>query len=249
MGVEESRGLLRFSGLESARFNCQVYRAFVGTREQLIQLRENLSGKEELGLAIIRLEPQLLADLSLLHDLGGQCIPADVLVHYEREALPLPDCLPSFSVGLAEASDLPSIQMLTQSAFVDYRSHYHANPHLPDFDLCEAYREWNATHLQKGEDAGIFLASEEGQALGFLSWSIEGKKVSIDLNAVHPQHQGKQVYSVLLAKAFEYFHERQLELVMIETQLHNLRVQRVWQRWGFQHTHSFVTVHWMPARP
>ena len=55
--------------------------------------------------------------------------------------------------------------------------------------------------------------------------------------------QGRGIYAHLLAEVERRAAERGAAEVVISTQGHNVRVQRVWARYGFEPVHAMLTVH------
>lgn len=61
---------------------------------------------------------------------------------------------------------------------------------------------------------GSFVAFEESQQIGEMTYSKAGDdKIIIDHTEVHPEHKGKSIGKILLAKAVEHVRENNIKII------------------------------------
>lgn len=235
---------------ESARFGLRVAR-WRGTRFDPEFLASSVYS-QRLDLVILRL-PSTQAHLAhRLSEHGLHPQYADTLVYYQSW---LPgSCVaaprnPDISFRLATAADAADLEVLVRACFLDYRSHYHANPHLTASSILEGYVEWAVRHIQAGtSDRQTWIARDRGKALAFACCHEpgDGNDGEIILNGVHPEHAGCGIYGDLIRFVRKLYAARGRSWMRISTQITNLAVQKVWQREGFHLQQSWVTFHLNP---
>ncbi|OQP71357.1 hypothetical protein IB69_017800 [Xanthomonas citri] len=214
----------------------------------------NSISDQRLDITVLRVPAGSHATVSALAESSFQILHADTLVYYR---LPLPVDKWSAPVGeaevvfrLADASDVAELQRIARDGFVGYRSHYNANRRLPAEQILEGYIEWACAYLAAGQtDRFTCLATSGTEAAGFLTCSIDSRirQCEVVLNAVHPAHAGKGIYTRGLIWIAAHAYDRGCRELIISTQVWNYRVQQVWARLGFALFNAYDTYHIMPS--
>ena len=132
---------------------------------------------------------------------------------------------------------------VARASFVDYFSHYHADPRLPRDQVDASYIEWAQTSCTGAADH-VNVAELDGRIVGFATLRKntpeEGEGV---LFGVHPDAQGKGVYRGFMIAGMEWCRDSAMSRMIVSTQVNNYTVQRAWSRLGFLHFKSFYTFH------
>nr|WP_260177405.1 GNAT family N-acetyltransferase [Xanthomonas cannabis] len=158
---------------------------------------------------------------------------------------------PEIVFRLADASDLVELQHIARDGFGGYRSHYNANSRLPPDQILEGYVQWACDYLAADQtNRFTCLAISGTDAAGFLTCSVDSEiqQCEVVLNAVHPVHAGKGIYTRGLTWVATYAYERGCKELIISTQVWNYRVQQVWARLGFSLFNAYDTYHVMPSK-
>lgn len=190
-----------------------------------------------------------VADLGQVHALEGSGYRLmDTLVYYARSLNDLPDhAIGRTNVTLRRASpeDRSAVAALAQSAFVNYIGHYHSDPRLDNAAADAAYVEWAETATARTtDDTPVFLVESGNQVAGFLTMRRNNStEFEIVLNAVHPDSQGKGLYTSLVVDALKYAKSVGAHRLIISTQINNYAVQKAWSKLGFSHYRSLYTFH------
>jgi ribosomal protein S18 acetylase RimI-like enzyme len=248
---------LQESTEDSDRFGIRIFR---GT------INDHIENPSRLVDDIIRSEADLVVfrvpagDVTLpvaLANHGVSPIHADTLVYYERDAkLPatqLSSNLP-LEFHLANEADRSSLSNLATLAFGSYRSHYHANPELDPATIAAGYGEWAASCIAGslseqqnplGNHRETWTVRFERKIIAFATCVLNNQEKSAEilLNAVDPHYSGQGVYSSLLRRVVDVYHQRDMTCIRISTQVWNYTVQRTWVRQGFLLTRAYDTYH------
>ena len=133
---------------------------------------------------------------------------------------------------------------LIQRIFPSYTNHYHSNPLFKGLDLAKGYLEWTKPFLTD-QDKICLILYDSGIPCGFLTARIyqEEGYADIILNGVLKEYEGQGKYSYLLRELKNILLQRQLNKVVISTQLTNQRVQKVWTKEQFYLEKSYYTFH------
>lgn len=237
---------ITFAEKESERFARKVARLRVVTKQDLEILTKALA-LGNVDLAIIRMPPSLLRWSHLLHRIQGELITADVLVWYEYE---LGELIVSdtgderLAIRPAEMGDIEGIDRITEDAFEGYTSHYHANPRLGPVNIAEIYGDWNRSQLASYPKTGLFLATWKDVPSGFVSWSMDGSKATLELSAVKRSLSQNGIYQHLLSYFYQRMKERGVKNIRTPVLLENERIQRILLKNGWNVGNSEVTFHW-----
>lgn len=202
----------------------------------------------ELGVALISIRVNV-SDLDRVHALEADGYRLmDTLVHYGgsldgiQGLRPVPEGL---VLRTATAQDLPAVGRVAKAGFTNYLGHYHADPRLDTAAADAAYVDWAETSVADAtDDTPVLLAVRHGSVLGFVTTRKKsGDEREIVLNAVHPDHQGQGLYSILIGNVARLMAQNGAIRLVISTQINNYAVQRVWARMGLVHEKSFYTFH------
>ncbi len=122
---------------------------------------------------------------------------------------------------------------MARAIFVDYESHYHANPLFARDKILDGYAEWAARHVEADDGSAAWLVERDGELAGFSCYRIDADGTAIGvLNGVLPAARGRGVYRGMLHRMLEHFAAMGARRFEIATQTHNTIVQRVWAESG-----------------
>lgn len=237
--------VLHFSPLESARFGLRVYRASVDAIDA-----ERISDeieRERVDVAILRLPAMAIGSADALAQHGFAPIIADTQVVHEIELDAYTRTPADASIVLRPAThdDAALLDRMARSIFVDYESHYHANPLFARDKILDGYAEWAARHVETDDGSAAWLVERDGELAGFSCYRIDrsdGTAIGV-LNGVLPDARGSGVYRNMLHQMLERFAEMGLRRFEIATQTHNTIVQRVWAASGLSLLAKYNTLH------
>jgi GNAT superfamily N-acetyltransferase len=235
--------ILRFSPLESARFGLRVFRASVDAIDA-----DRIAGeieREHIDVAILRLPASAIGSADALARHGFAPIVADTQVVYGTEldayAHPPPD--PSIALRPATRDDAALLERMARAIFVDYESHYHANPLFARDKILDGYAEWAARHAESDDGSAAWLVERYGELSGFSCYRIDADGTAIGvLNGVLPAARGRGVYRGMLHRMLERFAAMGARRFEIATQTHNTIVQRVWTESGLSLQATYNTL-------
>lgn len=240
-GVE----VLRFSPLESARFGLRVYRASVDTIDAE-RIADEIE-RDRVDVAILRIPAAAIESADALAQGGFAPIVADTQVVYEIELDTYVRTPADASIALRPATrdDAALLDRMARSIFVDYESHYHANPLFARDKILDGYAEWAARHVDADDGSAAWLVEHDGALAGFSCYRIDradGTAIGV-LNGVLPDARGRGVYRNMLHRMLEHFAGLGLRRFEIATQTHNTVVQRVWAASGLSLLAKYNTLH------
>lgn len=242
--------VLVLNDLETRRFGVVCAR-IDGQGAQWPDLREVNREAEAQGVAMIstRVDAGALDRVHALEDDGYRLM--DTLVFYRRSLKNLPPLrpLPEYvNIRLATPDDASAVENVARAGFQGYFGHYHADIRLDNAAADTAYVEWAATSTsQTSTTTPALVALKAEEIAGFITLRLHtAGNNEIVLNAVHPRHQGKGIYTHLLEQALRLCATGPATHVFVSTQINNYNVQRIWSHLGFVHERSCYTFHkWM----
>lgn len=242
------------SAAESRRFGITVGRVTAGwhVKDAADELTRVLRDASE-EVLVVRWPSHLLTLSSAAVRSGRIIIPADTLTYWE---------VPVGQVAARDMGDAPAttltcssaahfrgepLQVLTdivQDSFRAYGNHYLANPGLDPDRALEGYVEWATRSLAQDPDDIIIMArGDEAVGVATLAHASKGKDLEVLLAGIVTEHQSRGWYRHLFEAIDCAAQERMCDRVIISTQAHNVRVQRVWARLGLLPFATFTTVH------
>jgi GNAT superfamily N-acetyltransferase len=176
----------------------------------------------------------------------------DTLLYYTRKTLRQADAgLPEgYRLRLATAADADAVEALAGLTFTGYAGHYHADPRLPRATADLVYSDWAANSCRSPAVAdAVLLIERDQQPVAFATLKRRDAALFEGvLFGVHPQHQGRGLYNVLMQQAQNWGAEHGYTAMTVSTQVLNLAVQKVWCRLGFEPSGSYYTFHqWFGA--
>jgi len=231
------------SPLDSRRFGIRVKR---GTLLPGSNVTSVVAGVEadDAELLIFRVPAGETALPIALQQRGHAVIHADTLVYYSADLLQSPHACVEHQVERAQEHHRREIADIAAAGFRDYRSHYSANPLLPADLVLSGYVEWALSRLARdGANGETWVVTSGGEVAGFATCDVGADSVEIVLNAVHPDHERRGLYGMLLRHIQHVYSGRGLKEILISTQIWNYGVQRQWSRAGLRLFKAYDTYH------
>lgn len=239
---------LRYSTVESERFDLRVFRDGVVEHLDADRLRRELS-RHEADVYIFRMPVEQQTELYRLNEIGYPFIVADTLVYY---TCPLstyairPPRNSDLDFETCREADVPTLNRLTSAIFERYQNHYASNPAFDRHDVMEGYKEWVRSYVQSvGSERSAFLVSRAGETIGFATCSFDtnaGVSEGV-LYGVMPHASGGGVYSDIIRFTQDFSLKNGFSTMRVSTQIQNYAVQKVWAREGFHLTDAYITIH------
>jgi Acetyltransferase (GNAT) family. len=222
------------SALDSDRFGFKVVRGHVPAGTPDRDIIDEVTSSDA-RLIILRTPAGDSSAIIQLQRRGWPVIHADTLVYYGIDLTTLPrEPLPG-GVRLATGADRNAIQGIAESSFTGYRSHYAANPLLPQDRIVAGYVEWAKSRLASENPEGCtWVVTAGDRVAGFATCDLRPDKSAIEivLNAVHPRFSRQGLYGRLLKGILQHYAALSYQQLVISTQLWNYTVQRQWTRAG-----------------
>lgn len=238
-----STPLVSLAPLERARFGIQSARANGVTAERLGEVLE-FCRAEGVRFLTARCRADDLPAAQALEAAGARLM--DTLMYWRHDLrAPARVERPTHPLRRARPGDEHAIERAASQAFVDYVSHYHADPRLERASCDAAYGDWaRRACLASSADAPMILGEHEGEPAGFaalrLNAAAEGEGV---LYGVAPRARGRGLYLALMFASLDWCRERGTQRLIISTQLSNWVPQQNWARLGFEPYEAHYTFH------
>jgi GNAT superfamily N-acetyltransferase len=237
----------RVSALESARFGLSVERLTVPAEQgaSFSAVREAVLASDA-DVIVLRYPAEHVDWFARLMGLGRAALAAGSLVYWRlipgqgRWPEPLED------LELVEQVSPEVATALISQVFVAYGNHYAANPLFDPDKAAEGYLEWMEGSATRGNCLGFRERDgqdREPRFLGVIAMEQEGARAEPTIGGVVPEARGRGLYAHLLRAAEGWALAHGSAELFVSTQEHNMRVQRVWARHGFQPSHAVLTVH------
>ena len=237
---------LKYSPLESSRFNAIVYRGYIEkifAREMVKFIVEN-----NIDHIIFRIKSDNLSEITKLDNTPFPYVFADTLLYYScdlsksniRE-------LKNKDIIFEECNtnDIKLLENLVENIFVGYRNHYYTNPFLSKDNIIDGYKEWATNYIKENNSKIVFKVIKQEETIAFATCSFDKSTRICEgvLYGVLPQHSGGGIYSDLIRFTKNYFKERNFQTMRVSTQSHNYPVQKVWTKEEFLISESYNTIH------
>lgn len=218
------------------------------TPEGRQELRNIIREEADTELLIVRFESSLrwVSQVVSLAE-GRVSFPGGSIVYWQA---------PTESAAPKSAAELPLRRLgapdseraaaAIKTIFTDYSNHYTSNPLLRPIDPSVAYADWTKRSLLM--DSRMLLAWEGDAGEGFSAIAVvEFGDAGADvlLAGVHPDRRGEGLYSTFLPRVVDAARLQGARDVVISTQDHNVAVQRLWARLGFEPVLAVNIVHSM----
>lgn len=237
--------ILTDSALDSDRFGIKIMRGHVpeGTSDRDIIDEVTASDAQ---LIILRTAAGDSSAIIQLQRRGWFVVHADTLVYYDIDLTHMPRAPFPGGVRLASSADRNAIQEIAERSFTGYRSHYAANPLLPQDGIVAGYVEWAKSRLTS-ENSGscTWVVTARDRIAGFATCDLRSDKSTIEivLNAVHPEFSRQGLYARLLKGILQHYAARSYQRLTVSTQLWNYTIQRQWARAGLSLKRAYDTYH------
>ena len=224
-----------------------------GTNEARDELRSVIEEQSETELLIMRFESSLRWVPQVMVDLGERIlIPGGSILYWRAPGNPS-------ATGARDWTDqaLPPLKQLgpddaegvvsaIQATFTDYSNHYTSNPMLRPIDPATAYADWAKRSLALDQRAVLVaLDDPRGTIAAIALVDFGDESADILLAGVDPRFRSRGLYSSFLPRVVRTARDRGFPEVVISTQDHNVAVQRLWARLGFEPTLALNVVHAM----
>lgn len=237
-----------YSEIESKRFGLRIYR---GQYESFtIKDLEKIVQDNSFDIIIVRYPTTTIYEhFQLAKFKGCKTIHADSLLYYTSplqriEVKPLRNNL-QFEVVTPETSS--RLDSIIESIFAGYKNHYFANPCLNKMSIVEGYVEWAKSFVRNTENGITWLVKDKDSKVdvAFQACYFDEKDSISDLKlgGVLPEFAKRGYYADILSYSQEYFKNMGLNSLITSTQLQNVAVRRVWERYGFEFERSYETYH------
>lgn len=240
-GADENFSL-RYSQVESERFNRRIFRAKFGTINAA--LLADAMRREQVDTVIARVPPQALREVANLHACGLLPIVADAYVNYD---IRLADFVPgqaATAIALQPADDRDRLRDMARTIFQDYPGHYRANPLFDESVIADGYADW-AVRLSQDAGTAVDFITAGGATAGFVAYrSNPGEHTAEFLLAgVVPQMRGNGVYLQMFSDMLGRFKTDGFRTAQTATQAHNVASQRTWTKLGIALRSAEYTLH------
>ena len=154
---------------------------------------------------------------------------------------PMPEGV-TFRLGQAHEAE-----ELVRPIFLDYPSHYTANPLFEPSAALDGYVEWVTKLVADGHAECLIFENDSGETVGFTVVDFSGSIADIRFGGISPTHRGQRHYDTIIAGSLELAAQRGFTDIKVSTQAHNHAVIRTWARQGWAPFESWTTVHMVRA--
>jgi ribosomal protein S18 acetylase RimI-like enzyme len=240
--------MLALSPLDQQRFGFPVAKGTLAkpaAGDSVARAARQLGAK----LAIVRIPAELLGSAQSLEASGA--IICDTLVCFRKVlgTLPAQTVPEGYTCSLGTPGDADRLTALARTAFSGYLGHYHSDRRLPVKVCDEIYASWAGRCCSDTVAADYVhvvrtTSGESHDAVAFAAIRrVLPDQMEITLNGVSPTHQGKGLYTFLIAEAQRGAIARHARELLVSTQVTNIPVQKVLCRAGFEPSGYFNTFH------
>jgi len=200
-------------------------------------------------VVILRFPATWVAWPAALTRSSRQCFHADALLYWA--GVPAGGAADDGAAGTraARRADELIVAELVRSTFLDYSSHYAANPSLAPHDIANGYVEWACSFLDAPARMVLLVDDERSQEpAAFAAVELAEGHGEICLAGVAPSARERGIYRRLLTAAEIALASKGRSKVVISTQVHNIAAQRAWAARGYRPIAAFETVHLVASR-
>ena len=217
------------------------------------ELRSVMEQESDTELLIVRFESSLRWIPQVIVDVGDRIlIPGGSILYWRAPTTPTATgagdwhdkALPPLKqLGSDDTEDVVSA---IQTTFTDYSNHYTSNPMLRPIDPATAYADWAKRSLALDQRAVLVALDDPRDTIAAIALVDFGdESADILLAGVDPRFRSRGLYSSFLPRVVRTARDRGFPEVVISTQDHNVAVQRLWSRLGFEPTLAVNVVHAM----
>jgi dTDP-4-amino-4,6-dideoxy-D-galactose acyltransferase len=139
---------------------------------------------------------------------------------------------PDLVVRPSQASDIPALQEIARSSYVDSRFYF--DEHFSEEQWSAYYRHWIAKSVSGGADLAL-TAEIGGEIAGYITGLIDREKNEgvYELTGVKQSARRAGVGQELFRAGVDWFAEQGFPSMWLATQGRNVPTQRMVQRYGF----------------
>ena len=176
---------------------------------------------------------------------GRALIPAGTILYWGRSE---PIDLPASTGGNGQIRPLgvgneARCRAIITETFAGYTNHYSANPLLARISIADAYADWTSRSLADPDCEVLEWTGSNGATAGMALTRRTEDQVEILLAGMLPASRGRGGYSAFLAAVVNRALRAGAASAVISTQDHNVPVQRLWCRAGFEPVLGITIVH------
>lgn len=162
---------------------------------------------------------------------GFQLVDLRVTLNAELDKLILPESQ-SEAICLASAADIPGLRAIASHNHIDSR--FYVDPHFERSKCDELYAIW-IEKIVKDPNHKVFTYKPEGEALGYVSYSIDESGIAIiGLVGIAKECQGKGIGTQLSSHSFYSMQAEGCTQVEVVTQGRNTRAIQFYEKCGFR---------------
>lgn len=245
------RPVVSLSAIDTEHFGVRVARTSHLTLDTLPDIN-CFCEKEAVVLLIARCS---VAQLELLQNLlraGFELM--DTLVYYVHDLARIPQRITREDVHVRSIvpGEENQVKALAADIFRGYQGHYQADKKLNPFQCEQIYQSWayRACMFRDVADE-VLVADVDGCLQGFITLKMNSStEAEGGLFGVSTPVRGSGIAPALMCRALDWCRAKDLEKMVISTQIHNIASQKVWVRVGFEPSHAFYTLHkWYDPNP
>ena len=234
------------SPLDSDRFGLRIVRATAGGGVDTDTLVRTIDALDA-DVVIVRYAAGDQRLASAFAATRFAVIPAGALTYWDKavgDEDVLADCDLDVAPGTAYDADHAALVVrdVIRDSFHGYGNHYTANPLLDRAAALEGYEDW-ASRTLIADPANVLVLVRSGDAIGVATLAVADDHLEILLAGLLSGAQGQGWYAALLAGCEARARSLGLPRLVISTQVHNIRVQRAWARFGFRPFAAIETLH------
>jgi GNAT superfamily N-acetyltransferase len=215
-------------------------------------LRRALDEEAIADVIFVRYESSQTWVASVLVQSGRVLVPAGNIVYWQDRGSRLvpsaanPDAaFRASGLRILGPGDSSVCVEAMQATFVGYLNHYASNPWLRPIDAGAAYADWALRSLGGRDYAVVGDMGPSGDVRAIALVHISEQTAEVLLAGVVPGARGRGAYSTFIVAIAEACARLGLSRVVISTQDHNVAVQRLWCRAGFEPVVGVTIVHSM----
>lgn len=143
----------------------------------------------------------------------------------------------------ATGDDVEAVAAISAECFGNRKynvNRFNSDPVFPESKVRDLYALWARNSFSGQAADRVFVYEVDGRPVGFITCSRPAESAlalgvplgKIPLNAVHPDFQGRGVYTALVRAALSWLSENGATQAEIRTQLANTAVHRTWEKLG-----------------
>lgn len=233
---------IEISELYSKRFGVNIALDYGVTTETVEALQKECLAQDA-ALLITRCDTEDLETVHAFETAGFLLM--DTLVYFRHDLNhDLPDERGAVRIRNCDLGDAEAVKGIAERVFANYGGHFHADRRLKTSDSDAVYSSWAYNSVVKREVADRVIGAElDGPLVGFLTLKSDGLVLEGLLIGVDEGYQNKGIAKALMAHALVMAKDQGFEVMVMSTQVQNIRSQRVWNGLGFKPFKSVYTFH------